>query len=84
LYEYSILPRSQPNLKIFLTFIAGIKDFIQAWWNSFADGNIAIKGGDRTLLLNYLQALYPQIAAPLIVEPNLIFWGMREVFINNG
>ncbi len=28
--------------------------------------------------MNYLQALYPEIAARLIVEPNLVFWGMRE------
>jgi type III pantothenate kinase len=66
------------------TILAGIKDFIEAWWNSFPDGKIVIKGGDRTLLLNYLQALYPQIAAPLIVEPNLIFWGMREIVMGNG
>ncbi|MBW4426195.1 MAG: pantothenate kinase [Nostoc desertorum CM1-VF14] len=61
------------------TILAGIKDFIEAWWKLFPDGKIAIKGGDRTLLLNYLQTLYPEIAASLIVEPNLIFWGMREI-----
>ncbi|MFN6539835.1 MAG: hypothetical protein RM021_026285 [Nostoc sp. EkiNYC01] len=37
-----------------LTFIAGIKDFIEAWWNLLPDGKTAIKGGDRTLVLNYL------------------------------
>ncbi|MEH2142546.1 pantothenate kinase [Nostoc sp.] len=61
---------------VIYTFIAGIKDFIEAWWQLFPNGKIAIKGGDRTLLLNYLQALYPEIAARLIVEPNLIFLGM--------
>ncbi|MEH2117713.1 pantothenate kinase [Nostoc sp.] len=61
---------------VIYTFIAGIKDFVEAWWQLFPNGKIAIKGGDRTLLLNYLQALYPEIAACLIVEPNLIFWGM--------
>ncbi|MDZ8023429.1 MAG: pantothenate kinase [Nostoc sp. SerVER01] len=64
---------------VIYTFIAGIKDFIQAWWNLFPGGKIAIKGGDRTLIINYLQALYPEIATHLIVEPNLIFWGMREI-----
>ncbi|MDZ8184665.1 MAG: pantothenate kinase [Nostoc sp. ChiSLP02] len=64
---------------VIYTFIAGIKDFIQAWWNLFPEGNIAIKGGDRTLLANYLQVLYPEIATHIIVEPNLIFWGMREI-----
>jgi type III pantothenate kinase len=64
---------------VIYTLLAGIKDFIQAWWHLCPDGKIAIKGGDRTLLLNYLQALYPEIAARLIVEQNLIFWGMREI-----
>ncbi|WP_442937238.1 pantothenate kinase [Nostoc sp.] len=67
---------------VIYTLIAGIKDFIEAWWHLFPDGKVAIKGGDRTLLLNYLQALYPEIAAPLIVEQNLIFWGMGEIFRN--
>jgi len=64
---------------VIYTFIAGIKDFIQAWWNLFPEGKIAMKGGDRTLIINYLQALYPDIATHLIVEQNLIFWGMREI-----
>ncbi|MEH2069285.1 MAG: pantothenate kinase [Nostoc sp.] len=68
---------------VIYTFIAGIKDFIQAWWKLFPNGKIAIKGGDRTLLINYLQALYPEIAADLIVEPNLVFWGMREIVMGD-
>ncbi|MEH1943485.1 MAG: pantothenate kinase [Nostoc sp.] len=66
------------------TILAGIKDFIEAWWHLFPDGNIAMKGGDRTLFINYLQALYPTIAARLIVEPNLIFWGMREIVMDDS
>ncbi|MCL6754804.1 pantothenate kinase [Nostoc sp. CCCryo 231-06] len=69
---------------VIYTILAGIKDFIEAWLQLFPNGNIAIKGGDRTLLLNYLQALYPEITAGLIVEPNLIFWGMREMGNSNG
>ncbi|BBD68762.1 Baf family transcriptional activator [Nostoc commune NIES-4072] len=65
------------------TILAGIKDFIEAWWQLFPNGRIAIKGGDRTLLLNYLQTLYPEIAARLIVEQNLIFWGMREIVMEH-
>ncbi|MEH2314348.1 MAG: pantothenate kinase [Nostoc sp.] len=61
---------------VIYSLIAGIKDFIEAWWHLFPNGKITIKGGDRTLLLNYLEALYPEIATHLIVEPNLIFWGM--------
>ncbi len=68
---------------VIYTFVAGIKDFIEAWWNLFPDGKIAIKGGDRTLIINYFQALYPEITTHLIVEPNLIFWGMREIVMEN-
>ncbi len=68
---------------VIYTILAGIKDFIEAWLQLFPDGKIAIKGGDRTLLLNYLQALYPEIAAHLIVEPNLIFWGMQEIVMGD-
>lgn len=66
------------------TILAGIKYFIEAWLQLFPKGKIAIKGGDRTLLLNYLQALYPEIAARLIVEPNLIFWGIREIVMGDS
>ena len=65
------------------TILAGIKDFIEAWWQLFPNGKIAIKGGDRTFLLNYLRALYPEIADNLIVEPNLIFLGMREIVMGD-
>ncbi|QLE49694.1 pantothenate kinase [Nostoc sp. C057] len=65
------------------TILAGIKEFIGAWLQLFPDGKIAIKGGDRSLLLNYLQALYPEITAHLLVEPNLIFWGMQEIVMGD-
>ena len=64
---------------IIYTLLAGIKDFITAWRQLCPDGKIVLKGGDRILLLNYLQYQFPEIAAHLIVEPNLTFWGMREI-----
>jgi type III pantothenate kinase len=68
---------------VIYTMLAGIKDFIEAWLQLFPNGKIAIKGGDRTFLLNYLQALYPEITARVLVEPNLIFWGMREIVMEH-
>ena len=68
---------------VIYTLIAGIKDFVEAWLQLYPNGRIAIKGGDRTLLINYLQALYPEITARLIVEINLIFLGMREIVMEN-
>ncbi|MDF2388925.1 pantothenate kinase, partial [Nostoc ellipsosporum NOK] len=69
---------------VIYTLLAGIKDFIEAWWCLFPEGKMAIKGGDRTLLFNYFQAVYPHIASRLILEPNLTFWGMREIVMSEG
>lgn len=63
---------------VIYTLLAGIKDFITDWWQLFPDSKVAMKGGDRILLFNYLQVLYPEIAQRVIVEPNLIFWGMQK------
>ncbi|WP_315791443.1 pantothenate kinase [Fischerella sp. JS2] len=64
---------------VIYTLLAGIKDFVEAWWQSFPQGKIVITGGDRTLLTKYLHSLFPEIAMRLIVEPNLMFWGMERI-----
>jgi type III pantothenate kinase len=58
------------------TLVAGIKDFVCAWWQEFPNSCVAITGGDHILLLNYFQAHYPDIAAKIIPAPHLIFQGM--------
>lgn len=63
---------------VIYTIIAGIRDFIAAWWQDFPDSYITLTGGDRTLLISYLQAQFPDLAAKVIPDPNLIFWGMRS------
>ncbi|MDM9381820.1 pantothenate kinase [Chlorogloeopsis sp. ULAP01] len=68
---------------VIYTLLAGIKDFVEAWWRSHPESKIAITGGDRTLLVNYLQSQFPEIANRLMVEPNLIFWGIREIVISH-
>ncbi|GAA6619256.1 pantothenate kinase [Scytonema sp. NUACC26] len=64
---------------VIYTLIAGIKDFVEAWWRDYPLGKIVMTGGDRTLLIKYLQAQFPEIAPRFYVEKNLIFWGMRAV-----
>lgn len=68
---------------VIYSLLAGIKDFIQAWLLLFPESKIAITGGDRILLKNYLQTQFPEIAARLLVEQNLIFWGMGKIVIEN-
>ncbi|HEY9875226.1 MAG TPA: pantothenate kinase, partial [Candidatus Obscuribacterales bacterium] len=61
------------------TLLAGIKDFIEAWWQEFPGSRVVVTGGDRILLLDYLQSQYPQTAAKVIADAHLIFWGMRSL-----
>ncbi|MFQ4142059.1 pantothenate kinase [Chlorogloeopsis sp. ULAP02] len=68
---------------VIYTLLAGIKDFVEAWWRSYPESKIAITGGNRTLLVNYLQSQFPEIANGLMVEPNLVFWGIREIVISH-
>jgi len=60
------------------TLLAGIKDFIEAWRQQFEGSYVVLTGGDRALLLQYLQAQEPELVAGLIADPHLIFWGMRS------
>lgn len=38
---------------VIYTILAGIRDFIEAWWRQFPGSYITLTGGDRTLLLTY-------------------------------
>lgn len=83
----SLLPRWGLNTPasihsgVIYTIVAGIRDFVEAWWQEFPGSWITLTGGDRTLLLKYLQSQFPSIASRVIVEPNLIFWGMRSCWM---
>ncbi|WP_250125434.1 pantothenate kinase [Chroococcidiopsis sp. CCMEE 29] len=65
---------------VLYTLIAGIRDFINAWWQKFPGSSIVLTGGDRTLLLKYLQSQFPEVASRAIADPHLIFWGIRSYF----
>jgi type III pantothenate kinase len=78
--RYALNTQEAIHSGVIYTLLAGIKDFVEVWWDSFPESKIAITGGDRTFLINYLQSQFPTIAAHIEVEPNLRFWGMREIF----
>lgn len=67
------------------TVLAGIRDFIQAWWEVYPQSQLVLTGGDRAALLNYLQdgsaenQRAAEWATQLIGDPDLIFWGMQSV-----
>ncbi|MBD1861032.1 pantothenate kinase [Trichocoleus desertorum] len=62
---------------IIYTVLAGVVDFVQAWWQEFPHCAVVITGGDRALLHQYLQSQHSELAAQVTIDPNLIFWGMR-------
>ena len=69
---------------VLYTLGAGIKDFIEAWWQEFPGSCITLTGGDHTLLLNCLRSQFPEVAAKIIADPQLIFWGMRQIVMSRG
>lgn len=76
--RYALNTQEAMQSGVIYTLVAGIKDFIEAWWRDFPQGNVVVTGGDRELLVNYLQSQFPEIVDSLNVEADLIFWGMRS------
>ncbi|MGB3534910.1 MAG: pantothenate kinase [Microcoleaceae cyanobacterium] len=66
------------------TILAGIRDFIEAWLQDFPNSSIAITGGDRCILFNYLKAQFPDIVAKIILTPEAVFWGLLAVNQNHN
>ncbi len=64
---------------VIYTITAGMLDFIAAWLQEFPESRICLTGGDGNLLLKYMRSHSPQIAARIMFEPYLIFWGMRSL-----
>lgn len=69
---------------VIYTILAGIRDFIADWRCQFPDSKIALTGGDSKMLLHYLQVQFPEIARQIIVDSNLIFWGMKAIGISTN
>lgn len=66
---------------VIYTIIAGIKNFIEDWQSQFSNSNIILTGGDGTILKDYLQSNFPAIANQIIIDSNLIFWGIKSVVL---
>jgi type III pantothenate kinase len=64
---------------VIYTSLAGIRDFIEDWLEQFPNSRIALTGGDAKILLCYLQIQFPNLAQRIILDANLIFWGMRSL-----
>ncbi len=81
--SYGLIDRWQTNTEgaiasgIMYTIVAGIKDFIEDWLRNYPLSKIVITGGDRSLIINYLEYTYPSIS--IIGDEHLILDGIIKV-----
>ncbi|MBF2076721.1 MAG: pantothenate kinase [Synechococcales cyanobacterium C42_A2020_086] len=61
------------------TLLAGLRDFIAAWQQQFAETKIILTGGDAPLIAVLLRQQSPELAAVIQVDLQLIFLGMQQV-----
>jgi len=64
---------------ILYTVLAGLRDFVESWWQQFPASPVMLRGGDSDRLHHYLTASAPDLAIKLSIAPHLIFEGMRAV-----
>jgi type III pantothenate kinase len=64
------------------TIVAGIADFIADWRSKYPNSQIIITGGDSRLIYSYLIDRYFTKNLQLIIDENIIFWGMEFVAID--
>ncbi|HIK44076.1 MAG TPA: pantothenate kinase [Leptolyngbyaceae cyanobacterium M65_K2018_010] len=62
---------------VLYTQLAGLHDFLGAWWAAYPTGAVVLTGGDSEVLAARLVALHPDWADRLRVDLNLMFWGLR-------
>ncbi len=56
--------------------IAGIYNYLTAWWQEFPNGVVVLTGGDALSLQDYLKQKYPTVAKPLILDQTVMFQGL--------
>jgi type III pantothenate kinase len=62
---------------VIYTQLAGIGDFVADWRRQYPDGRVVLTGGDGGAIAAYLTQLKSPLAQTVIVDDNLMFWGLR-------
>ena len=62
---------------IIYALIAGVENFITAWWQMYPHSQVILTGGDRIFLYSYLNSQFPKVAEQVKCDRHLIFWGMQ-------
>ncbi|MEB3356380.1 MAG: pantothenate kinase [Synechococcales bacterium] len=61
------------------TVLAGLRDFIDAWWNQWPTGAVVLTGGDGPFLAHHLHRCFGQRSHLLYESPHLVILGIGEV-----
>ncbi len=67
---------------VIYSIVAGVRDFIEAWWQDYPQSKIVVTGGGGPGLLAYLRSRDSAdsgLAERVINDPLLVFWGMEMV-----
>ena len=67
---------------ILYTILAGIQSFVDDWLTDYPNSQILITGGDAIQLSSYFQQYDFKTFQSLVVDQNLIFWGMRSLILS--
>ncbi len=59
------------------TQLAGIRDFLEDWWLNYPGGKVILTGGDGETIFGFLKHHGPELANPIHLDPDLMFWGLR-------
>ena len=68
---------------ILYTVLSGLKTFIDDWLIKYPESTIILTGGDAEKLYDYWQQVNYEQLENLIVDQNLIFWGMRSLYLSD-
>lgn len=60
------------------TAVAGVRAFLNDWWQRFPEQPVVVTGGDGDRLYAYLQQAGEE-TEPIKLDPLLMVWGIREV-----
>jgi type III pantothenate kinase len=65
---------------VIYTLLAAIWSFVTDWEQQFPNSNILFTGGDAEVFWQYLQIQFPQLAARIIINTDLLFLGMKLIY----
>lgn len=64
---------------VIYSIVAGVGNFIEAWWRDYPQSKIVVTGGGGPGLLAYLRSQNSPIAVTGISDPHSVFWGMQSI-----